>query len=102
VEADRFLRREGNDLYCTVPINLAQAVLGTRVRVRTIEGKRVVLKVPPGTQPGRKFRIRGQGVEHNGTRGDQYVEIQVQVPEQLTAEQEALLKRFADAAQLRY
>jgi DnaJ-class molecular chaperone len=41
-------------------------------------------------------------VEHNGTRGDQYVEIQVQVPEQLTAEQEALLKRFADAAQLRY
>lgn len=102
VEADRFLRREGNDLFCAVPINLAQAVFGTRVRVRTIEDKRVVLKVPPGTQPGRKFRIRGQGVEHNGKRGDQYVEIQVVIPEKLTAEQDALLKRFAEAADLRY
>jgi molecular chaperone DnaJ len=102
VEADRFLRREGNDLSCTVPINLAQAVFGTRIRVRTVEGKRVVLKVPPGTQPGRKFRIRGQGVERNGTRGDQFVEIQVRIPEKLTAKQEAMLKEFAAAADLPY
>lgn len=102
VEADRFLRREGNDLHCTVPINLAQAIFGTRIRVRTVEDRRVMLKVPPGTQPGRKFRIRGQGVERNGARGDQYVEIQVRIPDKLTADQEALLKRFAEAADLRY
>jgi len=102
VEADRFLQREGNDLHCTVPINLAQAVFGTRIRVRTVEDKRVVLKVPPGTQPGRKFRIRGQGIERNGARGDQYVEIQVRLPDKLTADQEALLKQFAEAADLRY
>jgi molecular chaperone DnaJ len=102
VEADRFLRRDGTDLHCTVPINLAQAVFGTRIRVRTVEDKRVVLKLPPGTQPGRKFRIRGQGVERNGTRGDQYVEIQVRIPDKLTADQEALLKQFAAAAELPY
>lgn len=102
VEPDRFLRREGDDLVCTVPINLAQAVLGTRVRVRTIDGRRVVLRIPPGTQPGRKFRIRGQGVERNGKRGDQLVEVQVKVPETLTAEQEALLKKFAETTGLKY
>jgi molecular chaperone DnaJ len=102
VEPDRFLRREGSDLYCTVPVNLAQAVFGTRIRVRTVEGKRVVLKIPPGTQPGRKFRIRGQGVEKNGKRGDQYVEVQVRIPDALTTEQEALLKQFAEATGLKY
>jgi molecular chaperone DnaJ len=102
VEPDRFLRREGDDLVCTVPINLAQAAFGTRIRVRTIDGKRVVLRIPPGAQPGRKFRIRGQGVERNGKRGDQLVEIQVKVPEKLTPEQEALLRKFAEEAGLKY
>lgn len=102
VEPDRFLTREGQDILCTVPINLAQAVFGTRVRVRTVDGRRVVLRVPPGTQPGRRFRIRGQGVERNGQRGDQLVEVQVKVPEQLTPEQEALMKQFADTAGLKY
>jgi molecular chaperone DnaJ len=102
VEADRFLRREGDDIHCTIPINLAQAVFGTRVRVRTVDGKRVVLRVPAGTQPGRRFRIRGQGIERNGVRGDQLVEIQVQVPEQLTSDQAELLKRFAEAAKLKF
>jgi molecular chaperone DnaJ len=102
IEPDRFLRREGDDLHCTVPINLAQAAFGTRIRVRTVDGKRVVLKIPPGTQPGRKFRIRGQGVERNGRRGDQLVEVQVRVPDRLSADQEELLRKFADAAGLKY
>jgi len=59
VESDRFLQRDGQDVVCSIPINLAQAVFGTRVRVRTLEGKRVVLRIPSGTQSGRKFRIRG-------------------------------------------
>src|SRR5437867_2433067 len=103
-EPDRFFRREGGGLDVTgvVPINLAQAMLGTRIKVRTLDGKRVVLKVPPGTQHGQRFRIAGQGIEKNGRRGDQYVEIRVEVPEQLTPEQEAAAKAFAEKAGMKY
>ncbi len=100
VKPDPFLRRQGLDLYCTVPINLAQAVLGTKIRVRTVDGRRVVLRVPPGTQPGRKFRIRGHGIERNGRRGDQYVEVEVKLPDKLSTEEERLFKAWAEAAGL--
>ncbi|HEX9580820.1 MAG TPA: molecular chaperone DnaJ [Gemmatimonadales bacterium] len=102
VEPDRFFRREGLDVLCTVPINLAQAVFGTRLKVRTLDGRRMVLKIPAGTNPGRRFRIRGQGVEKNGTRGDQLVEVTLSVPERLTPEQEQLLKQFAERSGMRY
>ena len=100
VQPDRFFRREGLDIVADVPINLAQAVLGTRLRVRTLDGKKVLLRIPPGTQPGRKFRIKGQGIEKNGRKGDQLVGIQVTVPDKLTPEQEELMKRFAESAGL--
>ncbi len=102
VKPDRFFRREGDDLVCTVPINLAGATLGTKIRVKTIDGKRVALRVPPGTQPGRKYRLKGLGVERNGRRGDQLVEIDVQIPEQLDDKETDLLKAFAEAAGLKY
>ncbi len=102
VEADRFFQRDGLDLVCEVPVNLAQALLGTRLRVRTLDGKKIVLKVPPGTQPGRKFRVKGQGLERAGRRGDQIVAVRVELPEHLTPEQEALVKQLADAAGLKY
>jgi molecular chaperone DnaJ len=102
IEADRFFRREGLDVICVVPINLAQALLGSRIKVKTLDGKRVVLKLPPGTQHGSKFRIPGQGIEKNGRRGDQYVEVHVEIPEQLTTEQEAAMKAFAEKAGLKY
>jgi molecular chaperone DnaJ len=102
VEPDRFFRREGLDVICVVPINLAQALLGTRIKVRTLDGRHVVLRVPPGTQPGQKFRIAGQGIEKNGRRGDQYVEIRVQLPERLTPEQEEAVKAFAAKAGMKY
>jgi molecular chaperone DnaJ len=98
VQPDRFFKRDGLDVICEVPINLAQAVLGTRLRVRTLDGKKVVLKVPPSTQPGRKFRVKGLGIEKGGRKGDQLVAIQVQIPEKLTPEQEELFKKFAEAA----
>jgi molecular chaperone DnaJ len=100
VQPDRFFRRDGLDLVSEVPINVAQAVLGTRIRVRTIDGKKVVLRIPPGTQPGRRFRIKGQGVEKNGRRGDQLVQVNLNVPDDLTPEQQELMKQFADAAKL--
>ena len=102
VQPDRFFRREGLDIVADVPINMAQAALGTRLRVRTLVGKKVLLRLPPGTQPGRRFRIKGQGIEKNGRRGDQLVGVQVTVPDQLTQEQQDLMKRFADSAGLKY
>src|SRR5205085_1520189 len=66
VEPDRFFRRDGLDVIGVVPINLAQALLGSKIKVRTLDGKRVVLKVPPGTHHGQRFRIPGQGIERNG------------------------------------
>ncbi len=102
VEPDRFFRREGLDIVCTVPVNLAQALLGSKIKVKTLDGRRVVLKIPPGTKPGQKFRIVGQGIEKNGRRGDQYVEVHVDIPERLTPEQEAAMKAFADKSGMRY
>jgi molecular chaperone DnaJ len=102
VQADPFFRRDGLDLHSTIPINLAQAMLGTRIRVRTVDGKRIVLKIPPGTQPGRQFRIKGQGVERNGTRGDQFVEIAVELPEKMSAEDAQRFKEFAEKAGLKH
>ena len=68
----------------------------------TIIGKKVVLKIPPGTQSGTRFRIPGQGIEKGGRRGDQYVQVKVVVPEKLGAEEERLMREFAKAAGLRY
>ncbi len=102
VQPDRFFRREGLDILCDVPLNVAQATLGTRLRVRTLDGKKVLLKIPPGTQPGRKFRIKGQGLEKNGRRGDQLVQVQVTIPSELTPEQQELFRQFAAKADLQH
>jgi len=98
VQPDSFFRRDGLDLLCDVTINLAQAAFGTRLRVKTLDGQKVVLKIPAGTQPGRKFRIKGQGIAKGERRGDILVTVQVTVPEQLSPEQAELLKKFAEAA----
>jgi molecular chaperone DnaJ len=60
-----------------VPINIAQATLGSRIRVRTVDDKHVVLRIPPGTQSGTRFRIKGQGVRKEQGQGDQYVRVEV-------------------------
>ncbi len=102
VEPDRFFQRDGLDVHCAVAINVAQAMLGSKLKVRTLDGKHLVLRIPPGTQPGRKFRIKGQGIEKGGARGDQIVDIQVEVPAKLSPEQEAVVKSWADSAGLKY
>jgi molecular chaperone DnaJ len=102
VQSDRFYRREALDLVAPVPINIAQATLGSRVSVKTLDGKKVAIRIPPGTSSGRRFRVRGQGIEREGARGDLIVEVEVQVPETLTPEQEAAMRAFADAAGMKY
>ena len=76
---------------------MVRAILGTKLRVRTLAGQKVVLRIPPGTQPGRKFRIKGMGIEKNGRKGDQLVQIRVALPEKLTEEQTELLRQFEAA-----
>jgi molecular chaperone DnaJ len=102
VQPDRFYAREGLDLVATVPLNIAQATLGTKISVRTLDAKRVSIKIPPGTGSGKRFRIRGHGIEKEGKKGDLIVESTVVVPEKLSEDQERLLREFADAGGLKY
>ena len=102
VQLDRFYKRDGLDLIATVPINIAQATLGSKISVRTLEGKRVAIRIPHGTASGRRFRVRGQGVEKDGKRGDLIIEVQVTVPETLSEEQERMMREFAEAGGLKY
>lgn len=102
VKSHRFFRRNGLDLEVTVPINIAQASLGSKIRVRTVDGKKVVLRIPPGTQSGTRFRIRGQGVERAGRFGDMYVEVKVEVPDTLSPEGQRLMEALASSAELKY
>jgi molecular chaperone DnaJ len=102
VSPHHFFRRDGLDIHVTVPINIAQATLGSKIRVRTVDDKKVALRIPAGTQSGTRFRIPGQGIEKGGRRGDQYVQVKIEVPEQLTPEQEKSLRDFAMSAGLKY
>ncbi len=102
VKPHRFFERDGLDVHVSVPINIVQATLGSKIRVRTISGKRVVLTVPEGTQSGTKFRIRTQGIEKGDRIGDQYVEVVVTVPDQLSEEDRKAMEEFAEASGLKH
>ncbi len=102
VEPDRFYSREGLDLIARVPINVAQALLGSTISVKTLDGTKVAVKIPAGTSSGRRFKVAGQGIAKGNEKGDLLVEAQIAVPETLTSEQERLLKDFATATGLKY
>lgn len=102
VTPDRFFRRDGLDLIASVPLNIAQATLGSKISVRTIDDKKVALRIPPGTPSGKRFRVRGQGIKKGEQQGDLIVEVQINVPETLTEEQEKMMKDFAEAGGLKY
>jgi molecular chaperone DnaJ len=102
VQPDRFYKREGLDLIASIPINIAQATLGSKISVTTLDKKRVAIKIPPGTASGRRFRVRGQGVGKDSQRGDLIIEVQISVPEKLSEEQERMMREFAEAGGLKY
>jgi molecular chaperone DnaJ len=90
-------RRDGDDIYLTVPVTVAEAALGAKIEVPTIDG-RALLKIPPGTQPGQKLRLREKGVPSatkEGVRGDEIVEITVTVPMPRDERTKELLKELA-------
>ena len=102
VQADRFYKREGLDVIAPVPINIAQATLGSKISVKTIDGKKVTIRIPHGTPSGKRFRVPGQGIEKDGARGDLIVVVDVTVPENLTEEQERAMREFAEAGNLKF
>lgn len=94
----KFFERNGNDLACEISISFAQATLGTTVEIPTLE-KNELLQIPPGTQPGKVFKIKGKGIKgiEGQRKGDLYVKVGVETPERLTKEQKTLLKKFAES-----
>ena len=99
---DKFYRRDGLDVIATVPLNIAQATLGTKISVRTLNGKKVAIKIPPGTPSGKRFRVRGQGIQKGDKKGDLIVEVSIAVPEKLSEEQERMMKEFAESGGMKY
>jgi molecular chaperone DnaJ len=90
-----FFAREGDDLFCSIPISFSQLALGTQITVPTLHGDHL-LRVPEGTQSGAQFRIRNKGVPHlnRSGKGDLYVELVVQTPSKLTKRQRELLEEL--------
>lgn len=97
VKSHEFFDRDGDNIYCEVPITFTQAALGDEIEVPTLDGK-VRLRIPEGTQTGTNFRLKGKGVPRlrYGGRGDQHVKVVIVTPTKLSDEQRELLAKLAD------
>jgi len=97
VKEHPIFEREDNNLHCTIPVNVAQAALGAKIKIPTLEGEEPV-DLPAGLQSGSEFRLRGRGVPHvNGHgRGDLILHIRVMVPGKLTREQKKLFEQLLE------
>jgi len=95
VKPHRYFKRDGNNIYVTIPISIADAVLGTKLDVPTVNGD-VELNIPAGCQPGDLLRLKEQGVKdpRNNRRGDQYVEVNVEIPKKLTKEEKEIFEKL--------
>jgi molecular chaperone DnaJ len=96
VSAHPFFERHNNDLLCRMPLSFTQAALGAKVEVPTLDG-RAELTIPAGTQHGQLFRLGGKGLPdlRHGRRGEEIVQVFIEIPKRLNKEQEALLRQFA-------
>ncbi len=97
IKPHALFKRDGDMLYCQVPIPMTTATLGGHIEVPTIEGKRARIKIPEGTQSGRQFRLKGKGMPelNGGFVGDMIVEMNVETPTNLNKKQRELLEEFA-------
>ncbi|WP_096434591.1 molecular chaperone DnaJ [Alteribacter populi] len=97
VKPHEFFKRDGDDLYCEMPLTFVQAALGDEIEVPTLNGK-VKLKIPAGTQTGTNFRLKAKGVPNvRGTgQGDQHIQVRVITPKNLSEKQKGLLREFAE------
>jgi molecular chaperone DnaJ len=101
VKPHPLFERRGYDIRFSMPVNVAQAALGSTVKVPSLEGA-LELEIPPGTQSGQAFRLKGKGISHlNGRqRGDQLVSIHVETPKSLTPEQRRLMEELAQVLEV--
>lgn len=97
VSPHKEFKRDGYNLYKDVPVSFAQAALGAKVRVATLDGE-IELKIPAGTQSGKIFRVGGRGVPYvnSGRRGDLYITARVVIPGKLNKKESELIKRLAE------
>jgi molecular chaperone DnaJ len=95
VKPHEIFQRDGDDLLCEVPVSFVQAALGAEIDVPTLSGKSAI-RIPPGTQPGTMFRLKGKGIKNvqGYGHGDLHVRINVEVPTHLSAAQKAKLQEF--------
>jgi molecular chaperone DnaJ len=89
-------QRDGANIFCRVPLRMTQAALGAEVEVPAIDSSKARVKIPPGTQTGDQFRLRGKGfsVLRSAARGDMYIQVAVETPQNLTRRQRELLEEF--------
>ncbi len=97
VKPHSHFERNGQDLYCAVPISITQAALGADINVSALDGKKIKVKIPAGTQHGKLLRLRDEGVPVTGTakKGDLYIKIIVQVPSRLSMKARSLLEEVS-------
>ncbi len=95
VMKDQNFRRSGNDIITDVTISFKEAILGTKVQVKTLT-KTIMLSIPAGTQPGAKLRLKGQGLAVNGKQGDQFVVVHVSIPKEINTKQRKLLEEWEE------
>jgi len=96
VRPHEIFQRDGANIFCRVPLRMTQAALGGEVEVPAIDGTAAKVKIPPGTQSGDQFRLRGKGfsVLRSTQRGDMYIQVAVETPQSLTRRQRELLEEF--------
>ena len=96
IKSHPIFKRKGDDLYFSIPINFSQAVLGDSIEIPTLEGKKILLKIPAGTESGKIFRISKKGIPHFSGygRGDLYIKLTVKTPKKLSQKQKELLERL--------
>jgi molecular chaperone DnaJ len=96
IKKHRFFQRKSQNIFCRIPIPFTKAALGGEIEVPSIDGSKVALKIPHGTQTGQQLRLRNQGMSilHSKSRGDMIIEVFVEVPVNLTKHQKELLEQF--------
>ncbi len=95
VESDPIFKRDGNDIYMTLPINIVEATLGGEKEVPTLDGK-IILTIPPYSQTNDKLRIKGRGVPNGSKRGDLYIVLDVVMPTKLDRNQRRLFEELSE------
>jgi molecular chaperone DnaJ len=99
IRPHKYFERDGNDVYCVIPISMTQAALGSDIFVTTLEDKNIKVKIPPGTQNDKILRIKDEGIPllHSPERrGDMYIKLRITVPTKLSNQAKTLLKELAE------